>query len=206
MPLFAPEAVQLSTGTLVVTIGAGQVIVIQPLPALPVCGVQARTGIDEPTRTLQTVVVHPLPRVGPDATQVPDGMVVLGTVQTVVWKPLPEVPVTGVQVGTWVGPLMIVGAGQVVVVQLLPVFPGDAVQVETATLVVVTGLQVVVVQRLPEVGPEGAQLETPVGPVVSGPGQVVVVQLLPEVGPEAEHDDTGVLVATRVGQLVDVQL
>ena len=83
--MFGPEAVHDSTGTLVVTIGAGQVIVIQLLPALPVCGVQVRTGIDEPTRALHTVVVHPLPLVGPDATQVPEGMVVLWTVQTVVW-------------------------------------------------------------------------------------------------------------------------
>ena len=75
--MVGPEAVHDSTGTLVVTIGAGQVIVIQLLPALPVCGVQVRTGIDEPARTLHTVVVHPLPLVGPDGTQVPEGMVVL---------------------------------------------------------------------------------------------------------------------------------
>ena len=37
-------AVHDATGTLVVTIGAGQVIVSQLLPALPVCGVQLSTG------------------------------------------------------------------------------------------------------------------------------------------------------------------
>jgi len=117
---------------------------------------------------------------------------------------LPAVPVTGVQVCTAVGPLTTVGAGQVVVVQLLPVLPEEAVQVETATLVVLFVPQVVVVQRLPEVGPEAVQLETPVGPVVIGAGQVVVVQLLPEVGPEAVHEDTGTLVVTSVGQVVAV--
>jgi len=80
----------------------------------------------------------------------------------------------------------------------------DAVQIETATLVVLTGLQVVVVQLLPEAGPEAVQLATPVGPVVIGAGQVVVVQRLPEVGPEAVHEDTGTLVVTSVGQVVAV--
>src|SRR5436190_11725621 len=98
------------------------------------------------------------------------------------------------------------GAGQVLVVQLLPVFPDDAVQVETATLLVLTGLQVVVVQLLPELALDPVQLETPVGPVVIGAGHVVVVQLLPEVGPWKEHEDTGVLFTTSVGQVVLVQL
>jgi len=58
---------------------------------------------------------------------------------------LPELPVTGVQVCTAVGPLTIVGAGQVVVVQLLPAAAAAAVQVATGTLVVVTGVGQVVV-------------------------------------------------------------
>ena len=78
-------AVQDTTGTLVVTIGPGQVIVTQPLPALPVCGVQLSTGKAEPTTTLHSVVVQLLPRVGPLGTQVPEGTLVLWTVQTVVW-------------------------------------------------------------------------------------------------------------------------
>ena len=82
----------------------------------------------------------------------------------------------------------------------------EAVQTETATLVVLFGAQVVVVQLLPEVGPDAAQLATPVGPVVIGAGQVVVVQLLPEVGPEAVQDETGTLLLTSVGQVVAVQL
>ena len=110
------------------------------------------------------------------------------------------------QVCTAVGGLTIVGAGQVVVVQLLPVLGDEAVQVATATLVVLFGAQVVVVQALPEVGPDAVQLDTPVGPVVIGAGQVVVVQLLPEVGPEAVHEDTGTLVVTSAGQVVAVQL
>jgi len=82
--MFGPDAVQDTTGTLVVTIGGGQVIVIQLLPALPVCGVQVRTGMEVPTRTLHSVVTQPLPRVGPDGTQVPDGMVTPRITQTVV--------------------------------------------------------------------------------------------------------------------------
>jgi hypothetical protein len=70
---------------LVVTIGAGQVIVSQLLPALPVCGVQVSTGIELPVRTLHSVVVQLLPRVGPLGTQVPEGTLVLWIVQTVVW-------------------------------------------------------------------------------------------------------------------------
>lgn len=83
--MFGPDAVQVATGTLVVTIGAGQVIVIQLLPALPVCGVQVRTGTEVATSTLHSVVTQPLPAVGPDGTQVPEGMVTPRMAQTVVW-------------------------------------------------------------------------------------------------------------------------
>jgi len=206
LAMVGPLAVQVATGTLVVTIGGGQVMVTQPLPELPVCGVQVSTGMELPIRTLHSVVVQPLAAVGASGTQVPEGICTLRTAQRVVWKLLPALPVTGVQVCTWVGPLTGVAAGQVVVVKPLPAVGPEAEQVPTATLVVLLVPQVVVVQRLPAVGPEPAQLDTPVGPVVTGAGHVVVVQLLPEVGPEAAHDDTGVLVRTSVGQVVDVQL
>jgi hypothetical protein len=51
-----------------------------------------------PVTTLQTVVCHPFPAVGPEGTQTPDGMVVECGVQIVVRKPLPALPTTGVQV------------------------------------------------------------------------------------------------------------
>jgi len=137
--------VQVATGTFVVTIGAGQVIVTQLLPALPVCGVQVRTGTDVPTTTLHSVVTQPLARVGPEGTQVPDGMVAPRIAQIVVCQPLPALPAAGVQVCTAVAGLTIVGAGQVVVVQLLPALGDEAVQVETETLVVLFEPQVVVV-------------------------------------------------------------
>ena len=76
--------VQVATGTFVVTIGAGQVIVTQLFPALPVCGVQVSTGVAVPTTTLHSVVVQPLASVGPWGTQVPDGMVVPRIAQRVV--------------------------------------------------------------------------------------------------------------------------
>ena len=82
--MFGPVAVQVATGTFVVTIGAGQVIVTQLLSALPVCGVQVSTGTDVPTTTLHSVVTQPLARVGPEGTQVPDGMVVPRIAQRVV--------------------------------------------------------------------------------------------------------------------------
>ena len=85
LPIFAPEAVQVATGTFVVTIGAGQVMVTQLLPALPVWGVHVRTGIELPMRTLHSVVTHPLASVGPEGTQVPEGICTLRTAQTVVW-------------------------------------------------------------------------------------------------------------------------
>ena len=50
--MVGPLAVHVATGTLVVTIGGGQVMVTQPLPELPVCGVQVSTGMELPIRTL----------------------------------------------------------------------------------------------------------------------------------------------------------
>ena len=85
MPTTGKAAVQDTTGTLVVTIGPGQVIVTQPLPALPVCGVQVRTGTEVAVTMLQAVVVQPLAKVGASGTQTPEGMLVVCTVQTVVW-------------------------------------------------------------------------------------------------------------------------
>jgi len=85
LPTTGDAGVQDATGTLVVTIGAGQVMVSQLLPALPVCGVQLTTGKAEPTTTLHSVVVQLLARVGPLGTQVPEGTLVLWIVQTVVW-------------------------------------------------------------------------------------------------------------------------
>ena len=96
--MFGPEAVQVATGTLVVTIGGGQVIVSQLLPALPVCGVQVRTGMELPVRTLHSVVTQPLARVGPEGTHVPEGICTLRIAHRVVCQPLPALPVTGVQV------------------------------------------------------------------------------------------------------------
>lgn len=84
LPAFGPEAAQASTGTFVVMIGPGQVIVSQLLPALPVCGVQTWTGVDRMAVTLQDVVTQPLPAVGPEATHVPEGMLLDLGVQIVV--------------------------------------------------------------------------------------------------------------------------
>ena len=58
---------------------------------------------------------------------------------------MPAVGATGVQVCTAVGPLTIVAAGQVVVVQLLPAAAAEGVHEATATLLVLLVPQVVVV-------------------------------------------------------------
>jgi len=86
-----------------------------------------------------------LPAVGLLAVQVATGtLAVLFGVQMVVVQ-LGEVPADGVHDATPVGPVVI-GAGQVVVVQLLPAAAAAAVQLATGTLVVVIGAgQVVVV-------------------------------------------------------------
>ena len=44
MPAVGAAGAQLETGTLVVTIGAGQVVVVQLLPALAAAAVQLTTG------------------------------------------------------------------------------------------------------------------------------------------------------------------
>jgi hypothetical protein len=58
---------------------------------------------------------------------------------------------------------------------LLPAPAIVAVQLSTATFVVLFGVQVVVVQALRAVAEPATQFCTPTGPVVTGAGQVVVV-------------------------------
>jgi hypothetical protein len=72
---------------------------------------------------------------------------------------LPAFAAEAVQLDTPVGPVVI-GAGQVVVVQLLPELAAAAVQVSTGTFVVLLVEQVVVVYALPEVAAEAVQAET----------------------------------------------
>ena len=81
---------------------------------------------------------------------------------------MPELASTGVQLETPTHGVVL-GAGQVVVVQLLPDVGPDAVQDTTGTLLVVFVLQVVVVQLLPDVGDAPEQLCT---------GTLVVVPVL----------------------------
>ncbi len=72
---------------------------------------------------------------------------------------LPELAATAVHVCTGVGPVVI-GVGQVVVTQLLPDVPADAVQLATGTFVVLFVEQVVVVQLLPDVAAEAVHVCT----------------------------------------------
>ena len=59
LPAAAAAAVQPETGTLVVTIGAGQVVVVQPLPKLAAAAVQLTTATLVVTRGAGHVVsVH----------------------------------------------------------------------------------------------------------------------------------------------------
>src|SRR5450755_1984580 len=69
---------------------------------------------------------------------------------------------------------------------------GSAVQEETPTVGVVIGAgQIVLVQTLTAVAGAAVHDATGVGPVVMGAGQVVVVQRVAKVGPDAAHDNTG---------------
>jgi hypothetical protein len=83
----APLAVQVATGTFVVTTGAGQVVAFQLVPALAAMGVQVATGTS----------------------------VVMTEPQLVVVQLLPALAATGAHEGTPFGPTT-TGAGQVVVV------------------------------------------------------------------------------------------
>ena len=109
---------QLATGTLVVTSGAGQVVVVQPLPALAAdarcttpparwsCCSACRSSVVHCCRTLAGLGVH---------EETPTGPVVIGAGQVVVVKLLPAAATAGVQLAT--GTLVVmIGAGQVIVV------------------------------------------------------------------------------------------
>ena len=74
MPLAAAALVHVSTGTLLVTFGAGHVMSIQPLPEVPVCGVQVATGTFKWVSVGQVIVTNPLPPSPVCGTQVPDGV------------------------------------------------------------------------------------------------------------------------------------
>jgi hypothetical protein len=99
---------------------------------------------------------------------------VLFAPQVVATQLLPAAATMGAHEATPVGPV-VSGAGQVVVVQPLPDVAADAVQVPTATLVVLLVLQVLEVQLLPAAAAAGEQEATATLVVTTGAGQVVVV-------------------------------
>ena len=70
MAAVGAEAVHAATGTFVVLFVL-QVICIQELAALAICGVHEATGVGPPRVVVHVVVVYPLAAVGPDAVQVP---------------------------------------------------------------------------------------------------------------------------------------
>jgi hypothetical protein len=95
--------------------------------------------------------------------------------------------------------VVVTGAGQVVVVQLLPALAVAATQLATGSLVVLFVLHVVVI-KLGETGPEAVQVCTGTL-VVLFVLQVVAVQLLPAVADPATQAATGTLVVTTVWQV-----
>jgi len=104
-------------------------------------------------------------------------------------------PALGVQVLTAVGPVT-VGAGQVVVTQLLPDVDPDATHgAGIGTFVVSFVPQVVVVKPLPAIGAIPAQPATPVGPVLLVE-QIVSTKLFPATGATLLH------VAIATGRVV----
>ena len=145
------------------------------------------------------------------------GLVVVAHV--VVTQPLAAVPTMGEQEAVGVGPVVI-GPGQVVVVQLLPAvgalgvhvctptfevllleqvvvvhafaaLAAEGVQVCTATLVVVAVRHVVLVKLSPATAACTLQICTGTSVVTTGAAHVVVVQPFAAVGPEAVHVATG---------------
>ena len=142
----AAAAVQVATGTLLVVTGAGQVVVVQAFEEVADDTVQAATGtLVVVTGAGQVVVVQLFEDVADDAVQVATGiLVVLFVPQVVAVQALLLLAVTGVQVCIPVGPVVI-GTGQVVVVQLFEEVAEEAVHEATGTLLVLLVLQVVVV-------------------------------------------------------------
>ena len=87
----------------------------------------------------------------------------------------------------------------------MPELATDAVQLRTATFVVLFGVQVVATQEFPDEAGLATQEATPLGPDVMGAGQVVVTQLFPEVAAAAVQLATGTLVVViGAGQVVVV--
>ena len=149
-PALAADTVHDATATFVVLL-LEQVVVIHG-DAVGVFGVQDETGVGPVvTGAGQVVVVQPLPDDGPEAEHEPTGtFVALLVPHVVAVYELPLDAVIGVQLETPTGPVVI-GAGHVVAVQLLPEVAADAVQEATGTLVLLLVLQVVVVQAFPAV-------------------------------------------------------
>jgi len=187
-----PEARQLATGVGPVVTGPGQLMAVQPLPAAAACTLQVADGILV-TTSAQVVEKKfgPAPKPGPGGVQVA-GLIAVGAeitveLQVLVNQLLPTAAVCGVQDAT--GTLVVViGAGQVVLVNELPPFAPEAVHVPTGTLVVVIGAgQVVVTNKLPAIAAAAVQLTTGTLVVVMAAGQVISTHALPADSVCAEH-------------------
>ena len=77
MPALGPDAVQSDTSTFVVTIGAGQVVVVYELAAVGPLAAHVAAGTFVVLLVLQVVVVLPLAAVGPVAVQLGTGTFVV---------------------------------------------------------------------------------------------------------------------------------
>ena len=117
---------------------------------------------------------------------------------------MPAVGPEPTQLDTPVGPVVI-GAGQLVVVQLLPDVGPEGEHDDTGVLLTTSVGQVVAVQLLPEVAADAVQLEIGVGPVVTGAGQVVAVQLFPALAIAAVQERTATFVVLFGVHVVEVQ-
>ena len=106
---------QVATGTLLVVMGAGQVVVVYWLATVGPDAVQVATGTLLVLLVPQVVAVQLLPADAAVGVQTKTPVVTTASAQVVAWYPLDEDAVTGVQVCTAVGPL------RVVVVQLVVV-------------------------------------------------------------------------------------
>ena len=135
-PALPAAAVHVCVGVLL-TVSSGQVVEVQLLPAVAAADVHRAGSIGVGpvvTGAGQVVAVQPLAAVPADTAQDRTGTLAkLFGVQVVLVQLLPAAAAAATQFCAPAGPV-VTGAGQVVVVQALPPFGADAVQVRTGTL------------------------------------------------------------------------
>lgn len=178
-----------------------QLRAVHAFDALAACGVQAATPVGPTTVGAgQVVAMKRFAPVAADGEQLAAPVLLLLSRQVVATKEFPEFADALVQDATGTS-VVTAGAGQVVVVKLLPGVGPDAEQLATPTLLLTTEPQLVLTQLLPEEAATGLHEADAVGPVLATV-QTVCTKLLPDVGATGVQVCTGVMAPTLAPQLV----